>query len=653
MSLQLAAQHLQAHGRGQDDQLVHMTSGELDALQKLAQAHGGSLTLNPNTGLPEAGFLGGILPTVLGAAGAIFLPEIDPLLLAGGIGVADAALTGSLGQGLMAGLGAWGGSSLAQGFSAIGDPNAPFNATQDSVQNAGQGEIGATQNIATDTGMGNTGNFVDTTGGGMTTSQGLGINLSSPDVTGGITGSGQAVNPNVQNAFPSNAPTAGPTPAQALPNVPTQSSSFLPDSMQQNWNKFSSGFNNATGSWDAFKNFASNNKWPLIGVGTTVAGAAMQAMRPDVPTGPIATGETNPMHLKVNPQWSGPTQPAQPNPYYVAQYPNYVKNPYNPMTAAGGGLMNVATYKSGGSADDPQSIYDAMKAINEGVAMASPSKAEMPSSHMAYHTNAHDNGIYKMSDADYAATTPTAIYKQYVHDPASLSMAQIAQQSPATSAKEGGLAYADGGVTHLAAGSQPVNYKVPNSGNFLVDPNASAAASPFGTKGKGNPTSSQFIVDPTKLYDSFGATVNPNTSQMMAAKGKGKPAQTTTPVPSTTPAVNEVPINTNIYIPKYAHGGMSMGGLGDLGSYSDGGRLLKGPGDGVSDSIPASIGHKQPARLAEGEFVIPARIVSELGNGSTDAGAKRLYAMMDRVKAKRAKTKDIAADTKAYNYLPA
>jgi hypothetical protein len=75
----------------------------------------------------------------------------------------------------------------------------------------------------------------------------------------------------------------------------------------------------------------------------------------------------------------------------------------------------------------------------------------------------------------------------------------------------------------------------------------------------------------------------------------------------------------------YAMGGMSyaMGGLGNLGGYSDGGRLLKGPGDGVSDSIPATIGRKQqPARLADGEFVVPARIVSELGNGSTDAGAR-------------------------------
>ena len=103
------------------------------------------------------------------------------------------------------------------------------------------------------------------------------------------------------------------------------------------------------------------------------------------------------------------------------------------------------------------------------------------------------------------------------------------------------------------------------------------------------------------------------------------------------------------YTPTKAAGG----GLMSLGGYSDGGRLLQGPGDGVSDSIPAIIGRKQPARLANGEFVIPARIVSELGNGSTDAGAKRLYEMMDRVQRVRRKTKNVAANTKAAKYLPA
>jgi len=100
----------------------------------------------------------------------------------------------------------------------------------------------------------------------------------------------------------------------------------------------------------------------------------------------------------------------------------------------------------------------------------------------------------------------------------------------------------------------------------------------------------------------------------------------------------------------------NQGGISSLGSYSDGGQLLRGPGDGVSDSIPARIGAKQPARLADGEFVVPARVVSELGNGSTDAGAKQLYAMMNRVQKNRNKTVGkgkVAVDAKSRNLLPA
>jgi hypothetical protein len=103
--------------------------------------------------------------------------------------------------------------------------------------------------------------------------------------------------------------------------------------------------------------------------------------------------------------------------------------------------------------------------------------------------------------------------------------------------------------------------------------------------------------------------------------------------------------------------GFAMGGgVSDLGGYSDGGRLLKGPGDGVSDSIPAVIGKRQPARLADGEFVIPARIVSELGNGSTEAGARKLYAMMERIQSARKKSVGkgkVAANTRAEKHLPA
>jgi hypothetical protein len=113
----------------------------------------------------------------------------------------------------------------------------------------------------------------------------------------------------------------------------------------------------------------------------------------------------------------------------------------------------------------------------------------------------------------------------------------------------------------------------------------------------------------------------------------------------------------SVEIKDAAHGGMlghgyAGGGIASLGSYSDGGRFLKGPGDGVSDDIPGVIHHpdgqQQPARLATGEFVFPARIVSEIGNGSSDAGAQKLYAIMDKIQNDRKRTiKNVAADTDA------
>jgi hypothetical protein len=71
-----------------------------------------------------------------------------------------------------------------------------------------------------------------------------------------------------------------------------------------------------------------------------------------------------------------------------------------------------------------------------------------------------------------------------------------------------------------------------------------------------------------------------------------------------------------------------------LESLAAGGYLETGGevGDGMSDEIEATIEGTQKARLSDGEFVIPADIVSHLGNGSSDAGAKRLYEMMDKVR---------------------
>ena len=92
---------------------------------------------------------------------------------------------------------------------------------------------------------------------------------------------------------------------------------------------------------------------------------------------------------------------------------------------------------------------------------------------------------------------------------------------------------------------------------------------------------------------------------------------------------------------------------GHLGGYSDGGQFLNGPGDGMSDSIPASIEGKQPARLANEEFVVPADVVSHLGNGSSKAGAKQLYSMMDKVRKARTGTEKQGKQINPRKYLAA
>jgi hypothetical protein len=115
------------------------------------------------------------------------------------------------------------------------------------------------------------------------------------------------------------------------------------------------------------------------------------------------------------------------------------------------------------------------------------------------------------------------------------------------------------------------------------------------------------------------------------------------------------PMLYNYNTRRAAQGGMmyeSGGGISTLGSYSDGGRLLKGPGDGMSDNIPAQIGDNQPAALADGEFVVPADVVSHLGNGSTDAGAKQLYKMMDQIRQARTGRKSQGKKINPNKFLP-
>jgi len=184
------------------------------------------------------------------------------------------------------------------------------------------------------------------------------------------------------------------------------------------------------------------------------------------------------------------------------------------------------------------------------------------------------------------------------------------------------LMAAEGGIMKLAAGGTGEAGMTPAVSQSTYNPADVNQAQTNALSPATQALLNQYGINPTQATQALGALQSQGIGTKTAAEGG---------------------------IMGYSHGGKSEY---HLGSYSDGGRLLKGPGDGMSDEIPATIAHKQPARLAEGEFVVPADVVSHLGNGSTDAGAKHLYKMMDNVRHARTGKKKQAKQIKAEKFLP-
>jgi hypothetical protein len=468
---------------------------------------------------------------LIGGATAIFAPWALPYV-AGGLGLAKYAQSGSLGEGIMTGLSAWGGGNLAgsiQNLAQTGAEKLGTEAFKDVAQKAAESTVGGAGEI----GMANT--FQNALSG-TTSGIGAGVDagIASIPTTAREVGMANSFNPTMGgSAFPQN-----------------YASPFSGFDAGQGFNKFASGAEQLAKSpveslgkiWDM-----PGGKMNLIGAGMNIA----SAFQPDPYKAPEEE-EDNPMGFKrISKDFKG-TFPEQPRPPYQAQYRDYVANPYMtyPAYAAQGGLQ-TANYARGDLVKYGLSLLEQPKSKGAPISPRDPGDAY------------GGPGLYTDYEREYEGMSP-------------LERTHAKMQS--------------------LFGKKNAIKSVGALGSISTDPAMVAMQSIEDEKQK----------------------------KAQSAKEGG--------------------------LQGYALGGLSMG---NLGGYSDGGRLLKGPGDGVSDSIPASIGHKQPARLAEGEFVIPARIVSELGNGSTDAGAKRLYAMMDRIKAKRSKTKNIAADSKAYKLLPA
>jgi hypothetical protein len=621
MSLQHAAKHLAAHGRGKDTELIHMDKGEIASLQQIAKANGGSLTINPHTGLPEAGFLSAMLPMIAGAGlMAVSGGAINPMtagLIVGGLRTAQ---SGSLSKGIMAGFGAYGGAGLAGSFGTAGAvsqaaPSAgqAVAADTDAMAQAAQATQGVQSSVAPSIAQttGSAANGVNALGYNVTPTTGPNafINPESGQYAGQNMLGGETAHVGMQAPTTQGIPTAtqGPTGTTFPGESAMQGTSYAGPSMPK-----------------SFADMTPSERISAMGRGASFENAYDYAAANPKSSLVAATGVAMGMQ-------KGPPKPAEPDRDMGQRY-SFTGGKYEPAPAP-----DVPTYDEmlygGGNFGRQQKYFKqpTYTAISPTEAkdlynFAAGGPVEMMSNQAAMGANT----MYPM------ANMTTSSFATPYQSPVSTNM--LAPTSDSGVGMNGepnmqGTRMAEGGE---AEESRPSYTYDPQARKYIGAPSMGGASS----------QPQDFGAGVGAALDSFSAGV--------ARDGM------TTPMGSYIPPSRGIPSyaynpQTQQYMQQMADGGLSDARY-NLGGYSDGGRLLRGPGDGVSDSIPAVIGKKQPARLADGEFVVPARIVSELGNGSTEAGARKLYAMLDRVQASRKRTVGkgkVAKNNRADKYLPA
>ena len=209
----------------------------------------------------------------------------------------------------------------------------------------------------------------------------------------------------------------------------------------------------------------------------------------------------------------------------------------------------------------------------------------------------------------------------------------------------------------LAQTPEAANLGILNDGTGGVDAATNANFQP-GTVASGTPAENPMFPNINKFYAANPIAAPAGAGALASALGDTKRDKEEEEEYSS--QLDRFTYNPDTYVARAASGGLMdtavarrlMSG-GQLGSYSDGGQALQGPGDGMSDSIPGVIGGAQPARLADGEFVVPADVVSGIGNGSTDAGSRQLYAMMDKIREARTGRTKQAPEINPRRMMPA
>ena len=593
MSLQHAAKHLAAHGRGKDTELIHMDKGEIASLQKLALANGGSLTINPQTGLPEAGFLSAILPMVAGA-GLMMIPGMQASAAGLIVGGLQTARTGSLKQGIMAGLGAYGGAGLAGSAGAAGAGStttlegaaAPNAITPPAAPNGVVDVSGSSQAFIKNSAGEYVPNPFHADAQALNAANTPMVQQSLPPMTAQppVQDPGGLTMTNAQGVGPATNPSAGlqpPVEKMAFPGAGESYTVTPKDFNAMNASERASAMGRGASFSNAGDFIAANPK--------TAAGAALS----------VAAGmQKDP--TKVEPDRD------------MGQRYSYSPGTTNPIPAPDVPSYDQMLYGSGNYGRQQKYFSPAYTPISNTAAKdlynyAAGGPVEMMSNQAAMGANT----MYPM------ANMATSSFATPYQSPVSTNMLAPTSDSGVTMNGEPnmqGTRLAEGGE----AESRPSYTYDPQAQKYTAGPSISEGAPDEGFLAS---VARSFGVQQEQQDPALKYAYNPQSRQYQ----------------------------------QMASGGISDAGY-NLGGYSDGGRLLRGPGDGVSDSIPAVIGKKQPARLADGEFVVPARIVSELGNGSTEAGARKLYAMMDRIQASRKKTvgkNKVAHNNRADKYLPA
>ena len=574
MSLALAAQHLAAKGRHGDSTLVHMTPGEVAGLQALARAHGKKLTINPETGLPEAFSLKSLLPMIGGAALSM-VPGVGPLMAAGIMGGGTALATGSLQKGLMAGLGAYGGAGIGGALAGAG---------------ASAANTAATNSIL----------------------------AANPGLTAGEIGREMG--------------TAGFVQPQLAANMNPATMSMT--------DKLTAGFKGL--GTEAGRSAVMEQMGGLKGL-AKYGGAALSPFLMAQSEQAEQRPTEYPHRFEFNAGATGAVQ--RPGAGDVAYF-----NPRLRRYAEGG---------STGMTGQSDEYYRYLMGLAPAPRPYTPAPVAAPAA-------------TEVSTAPLAVTNPMAARRD---DNNSDSMAFDDPNNPQNPNSWGNLTPLQKATFYANnPGYSGVSKGLSNFFAGTLLGKAQAALDPKGTLERslyvqgldpatGLPPGLNLSTVPVSIQEGMLSGLDTTPTISYGAEGETAPGGSSfgSDIGYDTGVNDSAPTGLGAESVDYARGGLSSlaafanGGY-NLGDYSDGGRLLRGPGDGVSDSIPASIANKRPARLADGEFVVPARIVSELGNGSTEAGARQLYAMMDRIQRARKKSVGkgkVAVNSRASKLLPA